>query len=261
MANNELLESAGRKVTSIKVIAEIQTPSQTVPLELTPAHDDASRSGIKCGESLQKVVHYDLREEGSHVLAVNLTYYESILSKTEMSPSSGRARSFKKLYQFQAQPCLSVRTKASDLPSYITGGEQHQGLAHSRYALEAQLENLADGLITLEHLTFKPKSPFRSSSLNWDLPHSDTHQLDIPTLAPREVTQVVFLIEEIDVKEGEPPKELTKDGRTILGALTIRWRNAMGDPGILSTGWLFSTHNKSSQRDLGVALPNLDYAN
>ncbi|MCJ1476630.1 hypothetical protein MMC13_005298 [Lambiella insularis] len=240
MANNELPEVADQKVTSVSVTAEMQTPSQTVPLELNPAHDDAGRSGIKPGESLQKIVRYDLREEGSHVLAVNLSYYESILSKTETSPSSGRARSFKKLYQFQAQPCLSVRTKASDLPSRSAGRERRPGQGYSRYALEAQLENLADGLITVEHLTFEAKSPFRSSSLNWDLPHLDTPQLNVPTLRPREVTQVAFLIEEKDVKVGEPPKELTKDGRTILGLLTIRWRSAMGEPGILSTGWLTS---------------------
>ncbi|MCJ1388773.1 hypothetical protein MMC18_001623 [Xylographa bjoerkii] len=218
--------------------AEIQTPSQTVPLELTPNNDEASKSGITPGESLQKIVRYDLREEGTHVLAVSLSYSENIISKS--TTSGGRVRSFKKLYQFQAQPCLSVRTKASDLPSRDAGEEKRQGSGLSRYALEAQLENLADGSITLEHLTFEAKSPFRSSSLNWDIPHLDTQQLETPTLAPREVTQVAFLIEEHPTNDDELAKEFTKDGRALLGVLTIRWRSAMGDPGVLSTGWLTS---------------------
>ncbi|MCJ1404050.1 hypothetical protein MMC11_007274 [Xylographa trunciseda] len=220
------------------MIAEIQTPSQTVPLELTPNNDEAGKSGINPGESLQKIVRHDLREEGSHVLAVSLSYSENILSKS--TTSGGRVRTFKKLYQFQAQPCLSVRTKASDLQSRHASEGTRQGSKLSRYALEAQLENLADGSITLEYLTFEAKSPFRSSSLNWDIPELDTPQLETPTLAPREVTQVAFLIEEHTAKDDELAKEFTKDGRTILGVLTIRWRSAMGEPGVLSTGWLTS---------------------
>ena len=238
VANNELSGSADRKVTSVKMSAEIQTPSQTVPLELAPNNDEASKSGINHGESLQEIVRYDLREEGSHVLAVSLTYSENIISKS--TTSGGRVRSFKKFYQFQTQPCLSVRTKASELPSRDAGGEKRPGSGLSRYALEAQLENLADGLITLEHLIFEATSPFRSTSLNWDVPHSDTEELETPTLAPREVTQVAFLIEEQATKGDKAAKEVTKDGRTILGVLTIRWRSAMGDPGVLSTGWLTS---------------------
>ena len=218
--------------------AEIQTPSQTISLELAPNNDEASKSGVNQGESLQKIVRYDLHEEGSHVLAVTLSYSENIISKS--TTSGGRVRSFKKLYQFQAQPCLSVRTKASDLPSRDAGEAKRQGSGLSRYALEAQLESLADGLITLETLTFEAKSPFRSTSLNWDVPQVDKQELERPMLAPREVTQVAFLIEEQAARSDELPKELTKDGRTILGVLTIRWRSAMGDPGVLSTGWLTS---------------------
>ena len=222
----------------MKMAAEIQTPSQTVPLELTPNHDEAGKSGMDPGESLQKIVRYDLREEGSHILAVSLNYSENIISKS--TTSGGRVRSFKKLYQFQAQPCLSVRTKASDLPFQDAGEEKRPGSGLSRYALEAQLENLAGSSITLEHLAFEAKSPFRSSSLNWDIPHLDTPQLERPTLAPREVTQIAFLIEEHTPHGDEQVKEFTKDGRTILGILTIRWRSVMGDPGVLSTGWLTS---------------------
>lgn len=239
-ANNELSPSADRTVTSVKLIAEMQTPSQTVPLELTPDHDEAGRSGLLPGESLQKVVRFDLREEGSHVLAVSLSYSENILSKSANSASGGRVRSFRKLYQFLAQPCLSVRTKASDLPSLDTSNDRRQSAKLSRYALEAQLENLADGPITLDNLTFDAKSPFKSTSLNWDIPNLDSKRATAPTLAPREVTQVAFFIDEDPPGARDKAKEFTKDGRAILGVLTIRWRSAFGDPGILSTGWLTS---------------------
>ena len=225
---------------SVKVAAEMRTPSQTVPLNLTPADDEAQKSGIAPGTSLQKIVRFELREEGSHVLAVSLTYSENTISKSANSASGGRIRTFTKLYQFSAQPCLSVRTKASDLPLTEVNSDKQLVSKLSRFALEAQLENLADGIITLERLTFDAKSPFKSISLNWDLPHLNAEQAIVPTLAPREVTQVAFLLEERPVGADETPKEFTKDKRVILGVLTIRWRSAMGEPGILSTGWLTS---------------------
>ena len=225
---------------SIKMAAEMRTPSQTVPLTFTPTGDETEKSGIAPGTSLQKIVRFELREEGSHVLAISLTYSENTVSKSANSASGGRVRTFTKLYQFSAQPCLSVRTKASDLPSTEVNSDKHVGPKLSRFALEAQLENLADGLITLERLTFEAKSPFKSTSLNWDLPHLDAEQAIAPTLAPREVTQVAFLLEEQPIGGDATAKEFTKDKRVILGLLTIRWRSAMGEPGILSTGWLTS---------------------
>ena len=212
----------------------MQTPSQTVPLDIHPSSSEAEQSGIAPGQTLQRIVRYDLREEGSHVLAVSLTYSENIVARAEKPVvSGGRVRSFRKLYQFQVLPLLTVRTKATDLPDTERRG--------SRYALEAQLENLADDMITLESLSFDPKAPFRSKSLNWDITPPGKEGLVSPMLAPREITQVAFLIEERQ-REGEDviEKEYTNDGRTILGVLTIRWRGAMGDPGILSTGWLTS---------------------
>ena len=238
-ANNELSPSGDRTVTSVKIVAEMQTPSQSVPLQLIPDHDEAGRSGLDPGESLQKVVRFDLREEGSHMLAVSVSYSENILSKSASSASGGRVRTFRKLYQFAAQPCLSVRTKASVLPLPETGIDQRHLAKRSRYALEAQLENLADGLITLENLTFDAKSPFRSTSINWDIPNLDTKRATAPTLAPREVTQVAFVLDE-GYGPSDEPKEYTKDNRVILGVLTIQWRSASGDPGVLSTGWLTS---------------------
>ena len=222
-------------VTSVKMQVEMQTPSQTVTLDLDPDDDDAVKTGTQPGQSLQKTVGFDLREEGTHVLAVSITYSETIHSQAEKSASGGRVRTFRKLYQFLAQPCLSVRTKASDLPA-----RQDLVPALSRYALEAQLENLADGPITLEELIFEAKMPFVSTSLNWDVAEPDIKDVELPTLIPRDITQVAYLIEEQHDKLERIAKELTADGRTILGVLTIRWRSAMGDPGVLSTGWLTS---------------------
>lgn len=167
-----------------------------------------------------------------------------------------RTRSFRKLYQFAAVPCLSVRTKATDLLGASAAEARDRGLEKrgERFALEAQLENLTDGPITLEGVVFEARRPFGSVSLNWDVgvlgvgwedadaggTSKEGRHLVAPTLSPGAVTQVCYLITEDEGEGAAAQKEITKDGRYVLGALSIKWRGAMGEPGVLSTGWLTS---------------------
>ncbi|MCJ1225448.1 hypothetical protein MMC12_002097 [Toensbergia leucococca] len=219
----------------------MQTPASTVPLELTPFDNESTKTRMEPGDSSQKIVRFDLTEEGNHILAVSLSYSETVLSKEEKSASSGRVRSFRKLYQFIAQPCLSVRTKVSDFPLVQVSDGKGQMRKFHRYALEAQLENLADDVVTLENVSFDSKPPFNSTSVNWDATRRDQEQINAPMLAPRDIWQVAFLIEQQQDETGDSArKELSKDGRTVLGQLSIQWRGAMGDSGNLSTGWLMT---------------------
>ena len=214
---------------SVRIGAEMQAPSGTTTLEVSPT--DLEGAKVNPGESLQKIVSFELREEGNHTLAVNVSYSETTVSNDQPA-SSGRVRTFRKLYQFVARPCLGVRTKVSNLPS---GDSDDTQLQTARFALEAQLENFADGAITLETATLNPKPAFHSTSLNWDAKKLDMHHRDKPRMAPRDILQIAFLVEQ--QKDG-PDKEMTKDGRTLLGNLDIQWMTVMGDKGFLSTGWL-----------------------
>ncbi|KAL8770332.1 MAG: hypothetical protein Q9209_003968 [Squamulea sp. 1 TL-2023] len=236
-ANNELPDASGRRVFDVRMTAEMQTPTQTVPLDLTKAEAANDKSHLDVGESLQRIVRFDLQSEGNHVLAVSVTYSETT-SHNEDHPRS-RTRTFRKLYQFIAAPCLNVRTKVSQLPLQEHSDLKLAQMKPASFALEAQLENMADGPITLEKVAFSPKQSLISTSINWDASWSDIQQMDRPFLMPRDVTQVAFLIKQLsDEKQPKSQVETTKDGRMILGQLTVRWRTAMGDPGFLTTGWL-----------------------
>lgn len=64
-----------------------------------------------------------------------------------------------------------------------------------------------------------------------------------PTLNPRDVLQVAFLVEQEEGRqEGLEAlqKDLRRDGRATLGQLSIEWRGAMGYKGFLTTGNLMS---------------------
>lgn len=69
-------------------------------------------------------------------------------------------------------------------------------------------------------------------------------ELERPVLAPGDIRQVCFLVEEkvpgddgevADSVEGGKESEII-DGRLIFGVLSIGWRGAMGNKGFLSTG-------------------------
>lgn len=130
----------------------MQTPSQVASLSLEPVDDTAQTDGLQKGQSLQKIVRFDLKEEGNHILAVSISYTETLIG-SDSQAASGRVRTFRKLYQFVAQPCLSVRTKASELPPLEVDDKTTGPYGKARllrYALEAQLENVGDFAVVIK---------------------------------------------------------------------------------------------------------------
>ncbi|KAL5340028.1 hypothetical protein BJX70DRAFT_362526 [Aspergillus crustosus] len=243
-ANNELPDDTTRVITSVRIVAEMQTPSQVSSLDLEPA-DTNLQDGLQLGQSLQKIVRFDLKEEGNHILAVSVSYTETLIGN-DLHAASGRVRTFRKLYQFVAQPCLSVRTKSSELPSLEVDNKSLGPYGKTRllrFALEAQLENVGEGAVVIKHTRLNPKAPFTAVSLNWDLERSDQSNAPPPTLNPRDVLQVAFLVEQ---EEGQQEgletlqKDMRRDGRAVLGQLSIEWRSSMGDKGFLTTGNLMT---------------------
>lgn len=199
----------------------MQIGPKSTPLDLAYSEEDLADRQLQAGESLQRTVRFNLVEVGDHTLAVNISYFEN-------SKSSGRIRTFRKLYQFVVRPCLNVKTKISSFAA-----EEHDFA--KPLAMEAQLSNLADGPIMLKKVTLNPKPAYKSTSLNWDMLQAKGQAVDNPILSPQDITQIAFLLTPQDTG---PAKEFTQDGRLLLGQLTIEWRTAMGDTGLLTTGWL-----------------------
>ncbi|KAH7125381.1 hypothetical protein B0J11DRAFT_304841 [Dendryphion nanum] len=235
-ANNELEpEDTSRSISGIRIQGDMQTPSAPAgtALELFSADSEELNASPGPGGSLQKILRFELKEDGNHVLAVTVTYTETILAG-EGRASGGRVRTFRKLYQFVAQQLLSVRTKTGELT-------EKSGVP--RYLLEAQLENMGEVAVSFEAVNLNSKPPFKSTSLNWDMNLSSTGPLNAPILNPHDVIQVAFLLEqqagmdEANDEVGRPPPG---EARKILGQLAIQWRSALGDRGSLTTGLLTS---------------------
>ena len=155
----------------------MQSPSQVFPLDPIYTSEErpetSDQSGTKPGLSVQSIVHFELKEEGNHVLAVNVSYTETSMSSPVPSPGSaeysapalalassrsstatgGRVRTFRKLYQFLASPCLSVRTKATELiPREVDDKSlgPYGKVKMARFTLESQIENVGESTIVLK---------------------------------------------------------------------------------------------------------------
>lgn len=220
------------RIHGVKIEAEMKTPSLTTVLPVSfassasPPTDDQSYpatpppSDLSPAASLQGIITYHLKEEGPHVLAVTVSY-------SETSSTSGRIRSFRKLYQFVARPALVVRTKI--------------GTIKEGWALEAQLENVGEETLVLEGVTLETKEWCKARSLEelWKVEYGeDGEKEDVEEAREKSILgrggvhQACFLVE----RAGKA--EEAEGGRLYMGVLNISWRGPMGNIGELSTGWL-----------------------
>lgn len=264
-------------IRDVRIEAEMKTPnsSAVTKLDLSPSSNNSSNSGtapaddqarpggvdLEPGRTLQRIVNFDLKEEGNHVLGVTVSYYEA-------TDTSGRTRTFRKLYQFICKPSLIVRTKASPLAPAVpvptasdrghpptpppegaagdgddqaagagTGtGDDSGGRKRRRWVLEAQLENCSEDTTELERVVLQLEPGLSYRDCNWEAGGSPR-----PVLHPGEVEQVCFVIEEEASPEGGPGVE-EQDGKILFGILGIGWRTEMGQRGYLATNKLGTRH-------------------
>jgi hypothetical protein len=203
--------------------AEMKTPgaaSEPIKLDLAPTAPSsmADQNGIdlEFGQTLQRIVDFDLKEEGTHVLAVTIIYYEA-------SDLGGRTRTFRKLYQFVCKPALIVRTKPGPLPSY---GE---GRSDRSWVLEAQLENCSEETIQVQRVVLITEPGLVHSDCNTQVTNTAK-----PVLHPGEIEQVCFVVREA---RGEETIDHQNRAKT-LGVMGISWTSRMGHRGYISTGKL-----------------------
>ena len=221
-ANNEVQDGEKRSVSAVRIVAELQMPSNQdgITLDLMDAGEDGDETwDMKPGATLQRTLKHELKEEGQHVLAVTVTYTETLHSD-EGGASGGRARTFRKLYQFVAQQLIAVRSKVSERKR-----RERDGLR--QWILEAQLENMGETSVVLEKFWVNEREGVIGTALNGD------EGRDATVLKPQDVEQVMFAL-----REGEGSEDDAV--RVPLAQLNIDWRSALGERGSLTTGWLAS---------------------
>lgn len=233
--------AAKKKFTrDVRIEAEMKTPGSGTVLKLPLLGPDGKAdkdedgdqhhkgTDLEPGQTLQRIVNFDLKEEGNHVLAVTVSYYEA-------TETSGRTRTFRKLYQFICKGSLIVRTKVGALPPSpslspgVPAHKQDKKGGGRRWVMEAQLENCSEDVMQLYRVGLELEQGLRYRDCNWEVSGSKR-----PVLHPGEVEQCCFVVEE----KGAGGVKEDEDGRVVFGVLGIGWRSEMGNKGFLSTGKL-----------------------
>ncbi|KAI7514776.1 DENN-domain-containing protein [Hortaea werneckii] len=199
--------------------AEEEPTFPLTPLLTLPAAFGAAYVGetFACTLCVNNEVQEGENRSGSKAISVTVTYTETLRSG-EGGASGGRVRSFRKLYQFVSQQLIAVRSK-------VTEKRTRKEDAQRQWILEAQLENVGEASAVLEKIWLKEREGVTSRAL------VASEEKEATVLKPQDVEQVMFILEEQDL-----PEDASK--RVPLGQLNVGWRNAMGERGSLTTGWL-----------------------
>ncbi|KAK4171763.1 hypothetical protein QBC36DRAFT_365259 [Triangularia setosa] len=212
-----------KTIRDVKIEAEMKTPSSAQLVKLLGDNTQEDGVDLEPGGTLQKVINFNLTEEGNHVLAVQVTYYEA-------TETSGRTRTFRKLYQFICKGLLVVRTKTSPL------GLRKEGSKRRRWVLEAQVENGSDDpgeVVYMEEIGLELEKGLTAKDVNfWGRGGRGKEKI---VLRPGEGEEVVFIVEEEREWDGKGEEE---GERKVFGTLQLGWRGEMGGRGFLATGRL-----------------------
>ncbi|KAG6108734.1 hypothetical protein E4U31_007374 [Claviceps sp. LM219 group G6] len=255
--------SPPKSIRHVRIEAEMKTPSLVgAARKLSLGCPPTEGVDLAPGETLQRLVNFDLKEEGNHVLSVTVSYYEA-------TETSGRTRTFRKLYQFMCKASLIVRTKVGVLGGVVVAaegegeekgegeGKREEGASQRRsssssgnrrrrsssssggrrkWILEAQLENSSDETMQLDRVDMEVREGLVCQDCNWGVREGDiggAATVQKPILHPGEVEQVCFVLS----LDEERPAEAV-DGRIMFGVLGIAWRGGMGSRGFITTGQL-----------------------
>ncbi|KAG6138499.1 hypothetical protein E4U12_008173 [Claviceps purpurea] len=247
--------SPTKSIRHVRIEAEMKTPSLVgAAHKLSLGCPPTEGVDLAPGETLQRLVNFDLKEEGNHVLSVTVSYYEA-------TETSGRTRTFRKLYQFMCKASLIVRTKVGALGGVVAAEGEGEGEGASKrssssdsssrrrrrrssggggrgrkWILEAQLENSSDETMQLDRVDMEVREGLVCRDCNWGVREGGLGgpaTVQKPILHPGEVEQVCFVLS----LDEERPAEAV-DGRIMFGVLGIAWRGGMGSRGFITTGQL-----------------------
>nr|CAD7198877.1 unnamed protein product [Timema douglasi] len=191
------------------VKADLQTSSQRIPLS-----NNGAAPELRQQETLDDVIHHEVKEVGTHILVCEVSYLT--LTNTRQS--------FRKFFKFQVLKPLDVKTKFYNAES-------------DEVYLEAQVQNITNGPISLEKVSLESSHLFTVTSLNNVAGGEENESVfgQVNVVQPQSSRQFLYCL--------APQPSLTSDlkllsGATNIGKLDIVWRSNLGERGRLQTSQL-----------------------
>ncbi|KAF8163081.1 hypothetical protein B0H34DRAFT_694066 [Crassisporium funariophilum] len=231
--NNET--QVGIEVAHIKV--EMQTVTTKVILYETEGLSDR----LSAGDTLENVVHHEIKELGQHVLACTVTYRLPANSRSVPGAAEDAndpsLQTFRKFYKFAVTNPLSVKTKvhAPKSPSALLSPVERE-----KIFLEVHIQNLTQDAICFERMRLECTDGWESVDGNM-LENDKENETSIfsgpmALMQPQDMRQYIYVL---TPKSTELSPTMHAPGSIIpLGRLDISWRSSFGEPGRLLTSML-----------------------
>ncbi|TFK25033.1 DUF974-domain-containing protein [Coprinopsis marcescibilis] len=225
--NNEALTEVELK----QVRVEMQTA--TSKMVLSDLDESGSQKMLRVGDSLETIVHHEIKELGQHVLACAVTY--RLPANARPVPGAAEDDSdpslltFRKFYKFAVTNPLSVKTKVHTTRSPSASFTPKE---RDKVFLEVHIQNLAPGAIHFEKMQFECADNWIAQDINSEA----IFDRSFATMQSQDTRQYIYIL------TPKTPSLIAPNpapGSMIpLGRLDISWRSLFGEPGRLLTSML-----------------------
>ncbi|EAU88405.2 hypothetical protein CC1G_05171 [Coprinopsis cinerea okayama7 len=222
------------EATSAVEVKQIKVEMQTVTTKVTLSELDETgpTKMLEAGDSLETIVHHEIKELGQHVLACTVTY--RLPPSARPVPGAAEDASdpslltFRKFYKFAVTNPLSVKTKVhtSKSPSASLSLDERDKLF-----LEVHIQNLTPASMFFEKMRFECAEGFDVDDIN-----GPVFSGSFATMQPQDTRQYVYILTPKSTTVAPPA--LPPGSIIPLGRLDISWRSSYGEPGRLLTSML-----------------------
>ncbi|KAF8894395.1 hypothetical protein BD779DRAFT_1660406 [Infundibulicybe gibba] len=232
--NNEAQIEVG--AVSLKV--EMQTATTKILL----AGKGGAEHALAMGDTMETIIHHEIKEMGQHVLACTVTYRlppgaRNVPGATG-DPNDPTLQTFRKFYKFAVTNPLSVKTKVHVPRSPVA---LHTLSERDKVFLEVHIQNLTQSPIHFERMQL-------ICADGWNAETSDTIDANddrgwgsisnglTGLLQPQDTYQYIYIL--TPTTESIFPVVYAAGSTIPLGRLDIAWRSTFGEPGRLLTSIL-----------------------
>ncbi|XP_062510121.1 trafficking protein particle complex subunit 13-like [Corticium candelabrum] len=199
--------------TDVQVQTDLQTSAQRLPLG-----NSSIVSKLGPNESVDEVLHHEVKELGTHILICGVHYVTA----------QGEKLYFRKFFKFQVLKPLDVKTKFHDVN-------------HGKALLEAQIQNITPAPMYMESVTLEPSQNYDVVDLNIFCGQSDIKELTFGKnsyLSAGDCRQYLYQL----TPKATFAVDRKKASVLNVGKLDMVWRTAMGERGRLQTSQLQKMH-------------------
>lgn len=242
---------AGEDISGVRLTVEMQTATTKVSLaEISPGSDNVLRGG----DTLEAIVHHEIKELGQHVLGCAVQYRPPPgtrrLTRTEENEGDPLVQTFRKFYKFAVSQSvgtmnlvtqwvclkvtnpLSVKTKVHlpRSPSALLSRSERE-----KVFLEVHIQNLTQDALWFQRIGFECADGWNVEDINATTGDSGVGLFtgDNGLMQPQDMRQYIYIL----APKVVPDFLVTHPPGTVisLGRLDIAWRSSFGEPGRLLT--------------------------